>query len=78
MKLYYFSSFSGGNFDSDQEKWVSISQLSKYAIPTAFKKLFSLMESGQKEITLSCREKVLPVILSELNKITFRNEKVIK
>lgn len=53
MKLYHFSSFSGGNFDSHKEKWVSISQLSNYAIPTAFKKLFNLLESSQKQIKLS-------------------------
>lgn len=53
MKLYHFSSFSGGNFDSHKEKWVSISQLSNYAIPTAFKKLFNLLESIQKQIKLS-------------------------
>ena len=39
MKLYHFSSFSDGNFNSSKEKWVSISQLNQYAIPTAFKKL---------------------------------------
>jgi A/G-specific adenine glycosylase len=44
MKLYHFSSFSDGNFDSHKEKWVSISQLSKYAIPTAFKKLIRLLK----------------------------------
>ena len=54
MKLYYFSSFSGGNFDSHKEKWVSIPQLGNYAIPTAFKKLFGLLESTQKEITSAC------------------------
>ena len=53
MKLYHFSLFSDGNFNSHQENWVPISQLSNYAIPTAFKKLFSLLELGQKEITLS-------------------------
>ena len=53
MKLYHFSLFSDGNFDSQKEKWVSISQLSHYAIPTAFKKLFSLLESSQEEITSS-------------------------
>lgn len=53
MKLYHFSSFSGGNFDSHKEKWVSISQLSNYAIPTAFKKLFNLLESSQKQIKVS-------------------------
>ena len=58
MKLYHFSSFSDGKFDSHKEKWVSISQLSNYAIPTAFKKLFSLLESSQKEITSSHIEKV--------------------
>jgi len=47
MKLYHFSSFSGGNFDSHKEKWVSISQSSNYAIPIAFKKLFNLLESSQ-------------------------------
>ena len=51
MKLYRFSLFSDGKFDSQKEKWVSIPQLSNYAIPTAFKKLFGLMESCQKEIT---------------------------
>jgi len=53
MKLYFFSLFSNGNFDSYKEKWISIPQLSHYAIPTAFKKLFSLMESCQKEINSS-------------------------
>ena len=53
MKLYHFSSFSDGNFDSHKEKWVSISKLSNYAIPTAFKKLFNLLESSQKQIKLS-------------------------
>jgi len=54
MKLYRFSLFSDGKFDSHKEKWVSIPQLSNYAIPTAFKKLFGLMESTQKEITSAC------------------------
>jgi A/G-specific adenine glycosylase len=53
MKLYRFSSFSDGNFASLKEKWVSISQLSDYAVPTAFKKVFSLLSSSQKEITPS-------------------------
>ena len=57
MKLYHYSSFSDGNFDSHKEQWVSISQLDKYAIPTAFKKLFGLLESSQKEITLSFMRK---------------------
>ena len=54
MKLYHFSLFSDGDFDSYKEKWVAISQLSNYAIPTAFKKLFGLLESVQKEITSAC------------------------
>jgi len=53
MKLYHFSSFSDGNFGSLKEKWVSLSQLNDYAIPTAFKKLFNLLSSSQKEITPS-------------------------
>jgi len=39
MKLYRFSLFSDGIFDSHKEKWISTPQLSNYAIPTAFKKL---------------------------------------
>jgi A/G-specific adenine glycosylase len=57
MKLYHFSSFSDGNFGSLKEKWVSLSQLNDYAIPTAFKKLFNLLSSSQKEITPSHRRK---------------------
>ncbi len=41
MKLYHFSSFSDGNFDSHNPKWVPIPQLNQIAIPTAFKKLIS-------------------------------------
>jgi A/G-specific adenine glycosylase len=48
MRLYHFSSFSDGNFDSFKEKWVSLSQLNDYAVPTAFKKLFNLLSSSQK------------------------------
>ena len=57
MKLYHFSSFSDGNFGSLKEKWVTLSQLNDYAIPTAFKKLFNLLSSSQKETTLSHRRK---------------------
>jgi len=53
MKLYLFSLFSNGNFDSQKEKWISIPQLSNYAIPTAFKKLFGLLKSSQEEINSS-------------------------
>lgn len=68
MKLYHFSSFSDGNFNSSKEKWVSISQLNQYAIPTAFKKLFSLMDSNQKKIFLSHMRKGFTESIKDIKK----------
>jgi len=58
MKLYYFSSFSDGNFDSHKEQWVSVSQLTEYAIPTAFKKLLVYLNQIKKNSSIQLEKRL--------------------